>query len=125
LNNRVVKEKQASYRPLKQNPRTGPAVCKRGEQALQDTPALKLRNEQCLSERPKVEPGPPPKVGGGTSLAVLQMNNSARQANCNRVRTVISAKLRKDARDVALDGRFANRELIRDLLIGISGGNQP
>src|SRR5208337_2867513 len=37
---------------------------------------------------------------------------------------IISAQLRENAADVALDGCFLNGELVRNLLIGITSGDQ-
>jgi hypothetical protein len=37
---------------------------------------------------------------------------------------VVSAELRKYVRDVALNGRFADRELVGNLFVGIPGGDQ-
>src|SRR5271165_4423308 len=37
---------------------------------------------------------------------------------------IVGAQLRENAADVALDGRFLNGELVRNLLVGIARGDQ-
>ncbi len=36
---------------------------------------------------------------------------------------IVGAQLRENATDVALDGRFLNGELVRNLFIGIASGD--
>jgi hypothetical protein len=54
----------------------------------------------------------------------MQLNNSALQANRNRVGPIVSAELGEYVCDVALNGRVGDREPIGDLLVGVPGGNQ-
>jgi hypothetical protein len=56
-------------------------------------------------------------------LVGLQFNNSALQANRNRVGPIASAELGEYVCNVTLDGRFADGKPIRDLLVGVPGGN--
>jgi hypothetical protein len=41
------------------------------------------------------------------------------------VRSIVRPKLGENIRNVALNGRFPNRELISDQFVGIPGRNQP
>jgi hypothetical protein len=54
----------------------------------------------------------------------LQLDDASLQADHRRLRSVAGAQFGKDVLDSPLDGFLGDRELIRDLLIGISGCDQ-
>src|SRR5271165_1426270 len=54
----------------------------------------------------------------------LQFDDSSLHADHRGVRSVVCAQFRKDGLDSALDGFLRDRELIRDLLVRITSGDQ-
>jgi hypothetical protein len=54
----------------------------------------------------------------------LQLDDSSLQSDHGRLRSVVGAQFGKDILDSLFDGFLGDRELIRDLLIGISGCDQ-
>jgi len=59
------------------------------------------------------------------SLMELQLDDPALQPDHGCLSSVVGAQLREDTLHSPLDGFFGDRELIGNLLIRISGGNQP
>jgi len=55
----------------------------------------------------------------------LQLDNASFQANHRRLRSVAGAQFGEHVLNSPLDGLLCDRELIGDLLIGISGCDQP
>src|SRR5205814_7081090 len=64
-------------------------------------------------------------VRSRTFGGLLQLDNSALKTDCDCMRTVAGAELGKYVCHVSLDGRFSDRKLIRNLLIGVPAGYQP
>ena len=58
-------------------------------------------------------------------MGQLQLDNASLQANHRRLRSVVGAQFGKDVLDAPLDGLLGDRKLIGDLLVGISGCDQP
>src|SRR5271165_5548697 len=54
----------------------------------------------------------------------LQFDDSSLHADHRGVRSVVCAQFREDGLDSALDGFLRDRELIRDLLVRITSGDQ-
>ena len=68
----------------------------------------------------------PPKGGAlpRTFGGWLKLDNSTLQTDCDGVRAVTGAEFGQYVCHVGLDGRFSNRELITNLLIGVSAAYQ-
>jgi hypothetical protein len=60
----------------------------------------------------------------GVEPARLQLDDSSLQADHGRLRSIVGAQFGEDVLDSPLDGFLGDLELIRDLLIGISGCDQ-
>ena len=61
----------------------------------------------------------------GSLVGPLHLDNTSFQANHRSVRSIAGAQFGEDVLDSPLDGLLCDRELIGDLLIGISGCDQP
>ena len=59
----------------------------------------------------------------GTQLR-LQFDDSSLQPDHGRLRSVVGAQFGEDVLDSPLDSLLGDRELIGDLLVGVSGGDQ-
>src|SRR5271169_5085336 len=57
-------------------------------------------------------------------LGEVQFDYAALQADRNGVGSIVGAELGQYICYVALDGRFADRELIGNLLVSVTAGNQ-
>src|SRR5438445_2540675 len=68
----------------------------------------------------------PPKGGAlpRTFGGRLKLDNSTLQTDCDGVCAVTGAEFGQYVCHVGLDGRFSNRELISNLLIGVSAAYQ-
>jgi hypothetical protein len=60
----------------------------------------------------------------GSLFRVLEFDDSALQPYHGGVGSVVGAQFGEDVLDSAFDGFFRDRELIGNLFVGISGGNQ-
>ena len=67
--------------------------------------------------------GNPKESRAVTLSSDLRFNNAALYADHGSVGAVVGAQLGEDVLDSALNGFFGNRELIGNLLVGISGGD--
>ena len=63
-------------------------------------------------------------LGTSKQPVELQLDDSSFQADRCGVGSIMGSQLRKDGLDSTLDGFLGDLELIRDLLIGISGCDQ-
>jgi len=70
-----------------------------------------------------IDKRPGPNIEEASSWK-LQLDDSSLQANHCCMRSIIGTEFRKDALHPTFDGFLGDRELIGDLLIGISGGDQ-
>ena len=65
-----------------------------------------------------------PVGAAAVTLSGLQLDDSSSEANDRRVRPVVGVQFRQNALDPALDRVLCNAELIRDLLVCVSGGDE-
>lgn len=113
-----IKQKYRSNHTLQKKASARPTVGKCREQALQEHPFF-VSSLGC-SQRVHKDPIEAFRLRHSGDL---QFDNSALQPDRDRMSPVLGAELREYVRDVALHTCFADRQLTRNLFIGVSTGD--